>query len=88
MSVDYFQFKQFIVHHLYSTMKVGTDAVLLGTLSDLPTTGKILDSQKFSIHRMEIKKTKHPEGHGFRSDSLTHHSPQYMDHLDTSTDKI
>lgn len=43
MSVDYFQFKQFIVHHLYSTMKVGTDAVLLGTLSDLPTTGKILE---------------------------------------------
>lgn len=43
MSVDYFQFKQFIVHHLHSTMKVGTDAVLLGTLSDLPTTGKILE---------------------------------------------
>ncbi|RLD36471.1 MAG: tRNA (adenosine(37)-N6)-methyltransferase TrmM [Bacteroidetes bacterium] len=43
MSLDYFQFKQFIVHHLYSTMKVGTDAVLLGTLSDLPIDGRILD---------------------------------------------
>ncbi len=43
MSVDYFQFKQFIVHHLHSTMKVGTDAVLLATLSDLPTSGKILE---------------------------------------------
>jgi tRNA1Val (adenine37-N6)-methyltransferase len=43
MSVDYFQFKQFIVHHTYSTMKVGTDAVLLGTLSDIPEKGKILE---------------------------------------------
>ena len=43
MSVDYFQFKQFIVHHLHSTMKVGTDAVLLATLSDLPSKGKILE---------------------------------------------
>ena len=43
MAVDYFQFKQFIVHHAYSTMKVGTDAVLLATLSDIPETGKILE---------------------------------------------
>lgn len=43
MSVDYFQFQQFIVHHAYSTMKVGTDAVLLGTLSDLPKKGQILE---------------------------------------------
>ena len=43
MSVDYFQFKQFIVHHAYSTMKVGTDAVLLGTLAYLPKKGQILE---------------------------------------------
>ncbi len=43
MSVDYFQFKKFIVHHAYSTMKVGTDAVLLGTLTDIPIKGKILE---------------------------------------------
>lgn len=43
MSTDYFQFKQFIVHHAYSTMKVGTDAVLLGTLADLPEKGQILE---------------------------------------------
>lgn len=43
MAVDYFQFKQFIVHHAYSTMKVGTDAVLLATLSKVPQTGNILE---------------------------------------------
>ena len=43
MSADYFQFKQFLVHHLYSTMKVGTDAVLLGTLAELPKSGNILE---------------------------------------------
>jgi len=43
MPSDYFQFKQFIVHHNYSTMKVGTDAVLLGTLCAVPKQGKILD---------------------------------------------
>ena len=43
MPSDYFQFKQFIVHHAYSTMKVGTDAVLLGALAELPLKGKILE---------------------------------------------
>ncbi|MBN1650899.1 MAG: methyltransferase [Bacteroidales bacterium] len=43
MPSDYFQFKQFIVHHTYSTMKVGTDAVLLGSLITIPSEGKILE---------------------------------------------
>lgn len=43
MSSDYFQFKQFLVHHNYSTMKVGTDAVLLGTLADVQYVKSILE---------------------------------------------
>jgi len=43
MPTDYFQFKQFKVKHADSTMKVGTDAVLLGTLAKLPFSGKILE---------------------------------------------
>jgi len=43
MSADYFQFKQFIVHHRHSTMKVGTDAVLLATLANLAVGGQLLE---------------------------------------------
>ncbi len=43
MLTDYFQFKKFGVHHGYSSMKVGTDAVLLGTLANAPAQGRILE---------------------------------------------
>jgi tRNA1Val (adenine37-N6)-methyltransferase len=42
-SSDYFLFKQFVVHHKHSSMKVGTDAVLLGALSKVPQKGNILE---------------------------------------------
>lgn len=38
-----FQFKQFYVSHLQSTMKVGTDATLLGAWADAGDTTNILD---------------------------------------------
>lgn len=39
-----FNFKQFSLNHSHSTLKVGTDAVLLGTWTDIPPqTQKILD---------------------------------------------
>ncbi len=42
-SNDYFQFKQFVVHHKHSSMKVGTDAVLLGALTKAPQEGNLLE---------------------------------------------
>ncbi|MFW6019862.1 MAG: tRNA1(Val) (adenine(37)-N6)-methyltransferase [Bacteroidales bacterium] len=38
-----FYFKQFQVTHQYSTMKVGTDAVLLGAITDIGNSGNILE---------------------------------------------
>lgn len=38
-----FYFKQFSVHHQNSTMKVGTDAVLLGAITDIGKAKNILD---------------------------------------------
>lgn len=38
-----FQFKQFAVYHQQSTLKVGTDAILLGAWADTKKTTKILE---------------------------------------------
>ncbi len=38
-----FQFKQFAVYHQQSTLKVGTDAILLGAWADIKNTSKILE---------------------------------------------
>lgn len=38
-----FQFKQFKVYHQQSTLKVGTDAILLGAWADINNTEKILE---------------------------------------------
>lgn len=38
-----FQFKQFEVYHQQSTLKVGTDAILLGAWADIKKTTKILE---------------------------------------------
>ena len=38
-----FQFKQFSLHHGHSTMKIGTDAVLLAALTDGKDAHNILD---------------------------------------------
>lgn len=38
-----FQFKQFKVYHHQSTLKVGTDAILLGAWADINNTEKILE---------------------------------------------
>lgn len=43
MGTGYFDFQQFRVRHDRSTMKVGTDAVLLGAWAQLPATGSVLD---------------------------------------------
>jgi tRNA1Val (adenine37-N6)-methyltransferase len=43
MSKDYFQFKKFNVYHHKSSMKVGTDAVLLACLSPLENSEDILE---------------------------------------------
>ncbi|MGK2959922.1 MAG: hypothetical protein ACSLEM_02650 [Candidatus Malihini olakiniferum] len=40
---NWFTFKKFFVAHDRCLMKVGTDAILLGTCSLLPKTGRILD---------------------------------------------
>ena len=42
-SVNSFRFKQFAVQHFQSTMKVGTDAVLLGAWAEIENAEKILD---------------------------------------------
>ena len=43
MATPYFKFKQFIVQHDRSSLKVGTDAVLLGAWADVSDAKKILD---------------------------------------------
>jgi tRNA1Val (adenine37-N6)-methyltransferase len=43
MASDFFQFKQFTIHHDKSTMKVGTDGVLLGAWCKLHDAENILD---------------------------------------------
>jgi len=43
MAAPYFKFKQFIVYHDRSSLKVGTDAVLLGAWADVTGAKKILD---------------------------------------------
>lgn len=43
MSNNYFQFKQFTIRHERCAMKVGTDGVLLGAWTPLPTEGDVLD---------------------------------------------
>ncbi|MCO4294604.1 methyltransferase [Solitalea sp. MAHUQ-68] len=43
MSKEYFQFKQFKVYHDKCAMKVGTDGVLLGTLTETENCKRILD---------------------------------------------
>jgi tRNA1Val (adenine37-N6)-methyltransferase len=43
MANPYFKFKQFIVHHDRSSLKVGTDAVLLGAWADVADAQHILD---------------------------------------------
>ncbi len=43
MANPYFKFKQFAVHHDRSSLKVGTDAVLLGAWADVADANPILD---------------------------------------------
>lgn len=43
MANPYFKFKQFAVHHDRSSLKVGTDAVLLGAWADVADAQHILD---------------------------------------------
>lgn len=43
MANPYFKFKQFAVHHDRSSLKVGTDAVLLGAWADVADAKRILD---------------------------------------------
>lgn len=43
MKQNFFQFKQFKVHHDQSSMKVGTDAVLLACLAEMGDSKQILD---------------------------------------------
>lgn len=43
MASPYFKFKQFAVHHDRSSLKVGTDAVLLGAWADVADAKHILD---------------------------------------------
>lgn len=43
MSNSYFQFKQFRIDQTHSTMKVGTDGVLLGSWAKVERAGSILD---------------------------------------------
>ncbi len=43
MANPYFKFKQFVVHHDRSSLKVGTDAVLLGAWADVTDAKRILD---------------------------------------------
>ncbi len=43
MANPYFKFKQFAVHHDRSSLKVGTDAVLLGAWADIADAQHILD---------------------------------------------
>lgn len=43
MSKAYFEFKQFKVYHDKCAMKVGTDGLLLGTLTDCSKAAQILD---------------------------------------------
>ena len=43
MANPYFKFKQFMVHHDRSSLKVGTDAVLLGAWADVADAKHILD---------------------------------------------
>lgn len=43
MSNEYFQFKQFTVHHERCGMKIGTDGVLLGAWAPVDGVGSVLD---------------------------------------------
>ncbi len=43
MSDSTFRFKQFVIQHAQSTLKVGTDAILLGAWADITSANKILD---------------------------------------------
>lgn len=43
MHNSYFRFKQFVVHHNLTAMKVGTDGVLLGAWVDVDNPAEILD---------------------------------------------